>query len=97
MEKFLFRISFSFDHKADGITIAPGIDPEMADWIAGAKLKVTRPDGKVTLATSAGISPDERLALCLAGEITIDDVPMHSEVYLISDETMLGKCSEDEK
>ncbi len=96
MDKFLFKVSYSFEHKADGITISPGIEPEMADRIAGAKLKVRRPDGKETFATIVGISPlcqfpDERLALCLAGEITIEDVPIGSEVYLISDETMSGR------
>ncbi len=92
MEKYLFNIRYSFSHRTDGITVTPGVVPEMVGKIENATVKVKRPDGKTTSARVSGISPlcqhpDERLALCLAGALTLDDVPAGSEVYLVSEPT----------
>ncbi len=92
MEKFLFKIRHSFNHRTDGITVTPGVAPEMAGKIENATVNIKRPDGKTTSARVSGISPlcqhpDERLALWLAGALTLDDVPVGSEVYLVSEPT----------
>ena len=80
MTEVLFTITHSWDHRDDGITVCPGVPSEMVDEIEGAHLSCKRPDGKVTQAVVSAISrlcqaPDERLALCLGGGITLDDVP----------------------
>ncbi len=87
MSEVLFTISYSWDHRDDGITVCPGVPPEMMDKIEGAHLTCKRPDGKVTQAVVSAISrlcqaPDERLALCLTGNLTIEDVPEGTEVVL---------------
>ena len=90
MSKILFTVRYSFDHRDDGLTVCPGVAPEMVDEIEGARLALKRPDGKVTHAVVAAISPlcqapDERVALCLRGQITLDDVPVGTEVSIAED------------
>ncbi len=86
MTETLFTITHSWDHRDDGITVCPGVDPNLMDRIEGACLSCKRPDGKVTRAVVSAISrlcqaPDERLALCLS-DVTLDDVPVGTEVSL---------------
>lgn len=86
MSAVLFTITHSWDHRDDGITVCPGIQPDMVDKIEGAHLQCKRPDGKISQATVSAISrlcqaPDERLALCLSG-VTLDDVPIGTEVSM---------------
>jgi len=86
MSEVLFTVTYSWDHRDDGITVCPGIGPDMAGAIEGAWLICRRPDGKESEAVVAAISrlcqePDDRLALCLEG-VNLDDVPVGTEVLL---------------
>lgn len=86
MNDVLFTVRHSFDHRTDGVTVCPGVPPEMMDKMEGAHLLCKRPDGKLTHATVSAISrlcqaPDDRLALCLTG-VDLDDVPVGTEVSL---------------
>jgi len=87
MSEVLFKVTHSFNHREGGVTVCPGVPPDMLDTIEGARLTCKRPDGKITHAVVSAISrlcqaPDERLALCLTGDITLEDVPVGTEVSL---------------
>ncbi len=86
MSNVLFTITHSWDHRDDGITVCPGVQPDMMNTIEGAHLQCKRPDGKISRATVKAISrlcqaPDQRLALCLGG-VTLADVPIGTEVSM---------------
>ncbi len=90
-QQFLFKIRWSFNHKKDGITITPGVGEDLLNRIEGARLLVRRPDGKEATATVSKLSmlcqhPDERVALCLSDGISMDDVPVGADVFLLSDD-----------
>jgi len=87
MDGPLFIVRWAFDHKDDGITVTPGVPPEMVESIEGARLLLERPDGKCVDAVVSKISrlcqhPDESLALCLKGNIALEDVPEGTRVFL---------------
>lgn len=92
METFLFKVRHAFDHRKDGITVTPGVVHDMLGAVQAAPLKIKRPDGKVCEARVSKISqlcqaPEERIALCLSGNITLEDVPVGAEVYLVIPES----------
>lgn len=87
MTKRLFDISYAFDHKVDGVTICPGVNPDLVDFIEGKQIEVHRPDGVKHLAQVVAISPlcqhpDDSLALCITG-VDISQVPIGSQVFLV--------------
>lgn len=87
MNELLFIVRWSFDHKDDGITVTPGVPPDMLKTIEGARLLFERPDGNRAEAVVSKISPlcqypDDSLALCLKGSITLEDVPEGTKVFL---------------
>lgn len=99
MKALLFTVTHSFDHRDDGITVCPGVPADMMNTIEGAHLVCERPDGKTASAVVSAIShlcqfPDERLALCLTGELTIDDVPVDTNAYLEESSTGTNKSHE---
>lgn len=85
--KHLFTVRWAFVHKADRLTLTPGVPEEMAGTIVGKHLRLILPDKTEIAATVRGVSPlcqapDCRLALAVRTTPETTKIPAGTEVYL---------------
>ena len=77
---FLFKVEERFMVTGRGLILVPGIGDKKAS--INDKLKIVRPDNSIIETTIKGISFNLNRDILVGSDLTKDDVPIGSEIYL---------------
>jgi hypothetical protein len=80
---FLFKVSDRFMITGRGLVLTPGLGEKKA--AVGDKVKIIRPDGSVIHSIIRGISFSYQHDILVGADLTKDDVPVDSEIWLSKD------------
>ena len=77
---FLFKVDERFMVTGRGLILVPGLGDKKAT--VGDPIKIIRPDQKIIETTIVGIGWNEFRDILVGKDLTKDDVPIGSEVWL---------------
>ncbi|MGC4103768.1 hypothetical protein [Ferruginibacter sp.] len=77
---FLFKVNERFMITERGLVLVPGLGDKKAK--VGDPIKIVRPDRTIIETTIRGISFDEFRSILVDTNLTKEDIPIHSEVWL---------------
>lgn len=95
MDKFIFNVSDVWQ-EPDHIVIVSDVPDAEVDFRHGDLLELRRPDGTIVQAKGGSIffdPPAERLFAVVFKELTKEDVPVGTEVWLVNPERQPRKPS----
>ena len=77
---FLFKVEERFMMTGRGLILVPGLGDKTAK--TGDKIRIIRPDNSIIETVIKGIAFNSNRDILIGGELTKEDVPVGSEVWL---------------